>query len=171
MKVERHVGSVLKSTITTVSKITNYVGVVFLVLMMLATTADVVLRSIFNTAVLSPYTFEAVEFMMVILIFFGLSYCELQKGNITVDLLVSRLSTRIQLLLDAATYGLTIAFVLLLIWRSVAQALFVREAGTHATALGFPIYIFMLVIAFGCFLLCLSLIINLVQRLTGQKKA
>jgi TRAP-type C4-dicarboxylate transport system permease small subunit len=170
MTAKRDYGIDLKSIITPVSKLVNNIGMAFLVLMMLVTTADVVLRAFFNIAVLSPYAFEAVEFMMVLLIFFGLSYCELQKGNINVDLLVERLPAKLRKIIDASTYTLSIGFVALLVWRSYVQTQFVREAGTHSTALGVPIYVFMLVIAFGSFMLWIALVVNLLQIIVGKPK-
>jgi len=153
---------VIEKVVPKISKVVNNIGVTFLVLMMGLITLDVCLRA-FNIAVLGPYVFEAVEFMMVALIFFGLSYCELKKANVNVDLLVSKLPKGVQAVTDIIVYLLSIGFVLLLTWRSIIKTFDIKESGTVAVALGIPVYPFMLVAAFGSALLGITLIYNLLH--------
>lgn len=161
---------VLEMVIPKIIRVVNNVGVTFLVLMMGLITIDVSLRAFFNIAVLGPYVFEAVEFMMVVLIFFGLSYCELKKSNVSVDIMVSRFSKGIRAGIDIVVYLLSIGFMLLLTWRSIVKAFDVKETETVAVALGIPIYPFMLVVAFGCALLGITLIYNLLHIVLDLRK-
>ena len=156
-----------EKTIRPVSRITNYVGVAFLVIMMAIITIDVCLRAVLNLPVLGSYIYEAIEFMMVILIFFGAAYCEIKKSNITVDLLVSQLPKKAQGVIDVVTYSLGIAFFILMAWRNFVQAHFVLEAGTIGVAVAIPLYPFYLLIGFGSAMLCFALLLNLFYTLSG----
>ena len=146
-----------------ISKVINNISMVFLLLILGFITIDVSLRSFFNISVLGPYVYESVELMMVILIFSGLSYCELKKSNICVDLLVSKFSQSIRTAIDIVTYLLCIIFVILLTWRSIVKTLHVRESGTIALALDIPIYPFMAIVTIGSAFLGLTLVYNLIH--------
>ena len=75
-------------------RIISYSAAGVLALMMFLTAADVLLRYLFNRPISG--TMELTSYMMAVLVGFGLSYCALKKGLITVEIFTSRLSPRIQ---------------------------------------------------------------------------
>ena len=160
---------VMDKIIPKTSRAVNNFGMVFLLLMLGLITIDVSLRSFFNISVLGPYVYESVEFMMIVLIFSGLSYCELKRSNICVDLLVSKFPRSVRTAIDIVTYLLSIGFIVLLTWRSVVKTLRVKESGTIALALDIPIYPFMAVVAIGGTLLGLTLVYNLIHMILDAR--
>lgn len=88
--------------------------------MMLATSADVVLRFFFDAPLAGA--FEITEIAMALVIFAGMSLAALQREHITVNLLESRLPERVrrwQRFLGDAVCGLVAA---LLAWRIALRA-------------------------------------------------
>ncbi|UCG64349.1 MAG: TRAP transporter small permease, partial [Deltaproteobacteria bacterium] len=75
-------------------KLLNGIAMGTVAAMMFLTATDVILRYIFNRPISGAY--EVIEYMMAILIPFGLAYCALQGGHVSVDLLVSRFPKKIQ---------------------------------------------------------------------------
>ena len=150
-----HTNTVLRKVVNPLSRTDNIIGTAFLLGMMLLTTGDVISRYFINYPI--PGTFELVEFMLSIVIFFGLAYTAVQKGHIIVDLLFLLLPGRVRLVVAVITVLLSIAlFIVALI--GVIQ-LIIMHIQTHAVSsvLEIPVYPFTIAIAFGIALLCLVL--------------
>ena len=64
------------------------IGTTVLAVMMFFIMTDVLLRYIFNSPILGSY--EIVEYMMALLIPFGVVYCAHTKGHVAVDILFDR---------------------------------------------------------------------------------
>ena len=76
------------------------IAMISLFIMMLAVTADTLARSLFN----SPITgvFELVQnYLMVAMVFLGLSYTLKVKGHVRIDLLINKLPRKVSILLEA----------------------------------------------------------------------
>lgn len=94
----------LERGIQRLSRAINGIGVGFLALMMFLTGTDVTLRYIFNRPIAGAY--ELTELMMVILVFWGLSYTQLEKGHVAIELVFSRLPKTAQAIVDIIVYCL-----------------------------------------------------------------
>ena len=140
------------------------------VVMMFFITADVCLRALANMPVLGPYTYEAIGFMMVILVFFAVAHCQVQRSHVNVDLVASRLPRKAQLIIDSITNLLGVGLFGLITWRSIVQTQFMRDAGTISIALTVPLFPFLIVVAFGSALLCLVLIVHFLDTLLGVSR-
>jgi TRAP-type C4-dicarboxylate transport system permease small subunit len=82
-------GSTISLTGSVISRATGLVYIiaeVVMVSMMLLVAAEVFLRYFFNSPILG--TTEIIEFMMVVLVFFGLAYTQTRKGHIGVDVVI-----------------------------------------------------------------------------------
>ena len=71
----------------------NWVPVIFVFIMMFLTAADVLGRYIFSRPIYGAQ--DVTELMLVVIVFFGIPYLQFVKGHIKVELLFSRLSTKI----------------------------------------------------------------------------
>jgi TRAP-type C4-dicarboxylate transport system permease small subunit len=151
-----------------VSRVANSVGVIFLMVMMFFITLDVCLRALFNLPVLGPYTYEAIGFMMVIVVFFGIAHCQVQKSHVSVDLVTSRLPKRAQAAIGSCINFISMGLFGVLTWRSIVQAQFLRDVGVISAILPVPVFPFMLLVAFGSGLLCLILLVNFLDSLTNE---
>lgn len=145
------------------------VACVFLVVMMLHITADVLARGLFNSAVIG--TLETVAYYhMVIAVFLPLAFVERTGENIRVDLLVQRFPRRVQLGFYVLACLIGLAFFGALTWQSAIDAW--RSTMRQETIMSnFLFYIWpsrwALPIGFGA--CCLATFNNLLQALARRE--
>lgn len=144
-------------------KIINSVGVTALTLMMFLTAADVCLRYVFDSPVTGSY--ELTEFLMAILVSFGLAYTALHQGHINVDFLITRTPGKAQAVINSATTLLSLGFFALVAWRAAIYGLKLKADGYTSQSLAIPIYPFACAVALGSALLVLVLLIQLKEHL------
>lgn len=145
-----------------ISRIGNWIGMTFLILMALLVVSNIIIR--FFGGVISG-TYELVELMAAVAISFCIIYATLEKTNITVDILLSRLPKQVQSFLGSITSLLS-----LMVWGliAVASAIFARKQwmGEEMTdILAIPITPFRYVWVFALIILCLISLIQLSERL------
>jgi len=70
------------------SNIGTSIAMVLLVVLVLLTVADVVMRRFFNAPI--GGTFELTQVLLGIIVFFSFSYCAIKGGHIVLDVLVTR---------------------------------------------------------------------------------
>jgi C4-dicarboxylate transporter DctM subunit len=153
----------LGKVISPASRVINSIGVGILAAMMVLTAADVVLRYLFSRPVTGAM--ELTEYMMAIVVSFGLAYTAVQKGHVSVDLVISRLSARAQALVKSITFFLCLCFFSLIAWRSICYGEVLRSGGYTSSALYIPASPFAYVVAFGSAMLCLVFLVNLLENL------
>ena len=138
------------------AKITNYAGAAVLTSMMLLTGFDVTLRYIFNKPIRGSY--ELTEFLMSLVVALGLAYCAMEKGHVRVDLVVSRLSTRSQAVMNFIASLVFLIMFILITWQSVYRAQAMIQAHLTSNVLYIPSFPFVFVLTFGSAVLCLVLL-------------
>ena len=132
-------------------------------MMMFLITGDVSLRYLFNRPIKGSV--ELIELMMVVLVFLAVAYTASQKGNVAIELMVARLPQRAQAIIDIITHSLSLGLVSLIIWQSVVRANYLWLHEHVSWTLSIPIYPFVFLIAFGCALLAIVLLANLLDSL------
>jgi len=142
------------------------VGSVFLIPLMLLTTADVVSRDLFNHPI--PGAVELSEYILSIFILLGLAYAQQAKSHVGVSLFTSKLSTNTQSILLILTALICLFICVILTWQGLVVGL---EERTVSDWLRVPQYPFRLLVAVAGFLTCFELLIDLgsaVQKLEGR---
>jgi TRAP-type C4-dicarboxylate transport system permease small subunit len=157
----------IKKIIWWISRAANTIGAVLLMAMMFLITADVILRSVANKTILGTVTFESVGLMMVVLVFFALAYCQINKAHINIDILTVHFPVKVRRILESIMLFISLAFFAILTWQSIDKALYLRASKNISSALNIPTYPFLLVVAFGTALMTLVLLINFVDGLRG----
>ncbi len=84
--------------VSTIVKYVNALGISVLFLLIFVTTADVVGRYLRHPI---PGAFELVEMGLATAVFFGVAYTTLQRGHISIEWFVERLSPKKRLVIDA----------------------------------------------------------------------
>jgi len=130
--------------------------------------ADVGLRYLFNRPIVS--THELVMFLMAIVVFSALSYTETVDGHVRIDLVVSRMPQRAQGALRGVTSILSLGLFALIAQQNIVRARGLWLEGLTSSILHVPVYPFYLFVAFGCALLCLVLLIDVVVSLIPRGK-
>ncbi len=137
----------------------NRIAAVMLVLMMLLTVCDVLLRKIYGRSILG--TVELTEFMLVGLVFFSLAHTEIQRGHVRIDFFMQRVPLKIQSRLENMTQLLCVLLFGAIAWSLLIYAGNMCATGDVSQDLWIPIYPFIYVAAAGNALLSLSLLVSL----------
>ena len=139
-----------------------------LILMMLLTAADVILRYIFNRPV--RFAGELTEFLLVVVVSLGLSYCAIDKEHVAVDVLAGKIPKRLQGIFNCFTGLLTLGFFLLIVWRSFAEMHGLSKSGITSLVLYIPVYPFYGLVGVGFALFTLVIMMDLTDSIYGVFK-
>lgn len=104
-----------------ISMVFGAVATVFLLFMMLGTTADALARGLFGRPISG--VFEMSELAMVVLVFFGLGWTQQDDAHIRVTLLQKWLGQRQMAWLGAFGWSLAALVLVVLAWPATAEAL------------------------------------------------
>jgi len=144
-----------------VSTVSNSIGMVALAVMMILTAVDVTLRKTLNMPIIGAY--ELIQFMMAITVAFGLAYCGVEKGHVTVDLVENRLSKRNRAVLNMVTGFLGLVIAILITWQTCVHITKLYDSKVLSQVLLIPIYPFVGLVAFGIALYALVLLVHFLE--------
>lgn len=139
------------------------IGTLILFPMMLLTTFDVIARNVFNRPI--PGTYEASEYLLVVIILFGIGYVQQRDAQVRVDMFINMMPRKIALSLEVIYTIIGLCFFALVVWQGIVGTFHSVEQGEISTILNIPSYPFEFLIAFGSFLLCLELFVKLMKLL------
>jgi TRAP-type C4-dicarboxylate transport system permease small subunit len=145
-------------------RIISYAAASVLALMMFITAADVLLRYIFNRPISG--TMELTSYMMAVVVGFGLSYCALKKGLITVEIFISRFSPWVQVRFNCITYFLSFCFFSLVTWQSILYIKLMFESHLVSAVLRIPTFPFITALALGSLAFTLVLLSHFLDYLS-----
>lgn len=134
------------------------VGMFMAVPLMLLTTADVISRGFFNKPI--PGVMESSEYMLAVIILLGAAYTQQVKGHVWVDFITSRLPQRAQNVLRIITDLASLFIIALVVCMGYIEAV---EEKAVSDMLRIPQWPFKMLVAVGCFLLWLELLVDLVD--------
>ncbi len=143
------------------SRFVNIVGCIILICMMIMIVIDVFMRYIFNMPV--PGSVELVEFMMGAVVFTGMAYAGIKKAHIGLGFLISKLPERYQAAIDIFNFSISTLFFILIVWKSILQAIVLYNSNQTSNVLGIPIYPFIIVLTVGSGLLALVFLLFLIN--------
>lgn len=158
----------LYNGITVIGRGFNSLAAIAVVLMMLLTCADVILR-MFRRPI--PGTYELIGFLGTLVIAFSLAYTSLEKGHIAVEILVEKLPRKLKVAAGTFASAISAALFALITWQSLAYAADIRQSGEVSVTLTMPIYPFIYGIAAGSGLLCLVLLVESLRSAIRVVKA
>ncbi len=144
------------------------IGTTVLAAMMFFIMTDVLLRYVFNSPILGSY--EIVEYMMALLIPFGVVYCAHTKSHVAVDILFDRFPKRFQGIISVLTSLAVFLFFVLIAWQNI---LFIKESYAQKITSGvlyIPVYPFVTALAVGFVALCLVLLIDFLKTFFKRVK-
>lgn len=144
------------------SKLLFYISGAAILLMMLITCIDVVLR-LFRYAL--PGTFELVGFCSAITISFALAHTTIQKGHISVDFIVKLFPKKLQTLIEIITTLLCLYFYSFICYQSFIYANSQRLSETVSLTLQFPFYYIIYGIGVSIFIVCFILIVETIKNI------
>jgi len=146
------------------------VSCVTIAIMMFSTTIDTMLRYIFNKPI--PGVFELNEVILVVCVFMGLAWCQIERGHIRVTMVLVRLSSRNAVIMDTIIWIVALAFVMVLAletWHDAVYAYSIKMFRWGTVQM--PIWWARALVPVGLWLLCIQLVLDIwtdICRLTGR---
>jgi len=142
-------------------------GVAVLGLMSLAT-GNVILRFFFN----APYrgAYEVVGFLGAIVIAFALGYTQKRKGHIVVDILTERFPKRINRILDAINYFITMIFFAIVSWQIFVWGIKIAKSGEVSETIKIIFHPFVYCVAIGFLVFSLTLLNDFLKSLQTKEE-
>jgi tripartite ATP-independent transporter DctM subunit len=151
----------------TFGKWINVIGVFVLFLVTGLVAVDVVMR--YFDYPIKGVT-EIVEVLMIAAVFLGLAHTYNEKGNISMDLITPRLSTKVRLVWEFITTVISLALFVVVTWRVLLQTISWTEEGIHHGYTSIPVAPFASLVVLGCILLTLLILRDILQYIsTGMK--
>ncbi|MBN2467618.1 MAG: TRAP transporter small permease [Deltaproteobacteria bacterium] len=140
----------------------NWIAAGAVVVMMLLTSSDVVLR-LFRHPL--PGAYEIVGLLGAIIISFSLAYTSVEKGHIAVEFLVQRFSRGVQACFSVFNDLFSTALFAVIAWQTFAYAGDLKRTGEVSLTVQAPVYPFVYGVAIGSGLLCVVLMLDLLTSL------
>lgn len=152
---ESHIARVTDAVVTFMV----YIASIALMVLMLITTADVAGRYFFN----HPLTgvFDLTHFAVLIMVFFGLAYCGIKGGHVVIELFYDKLNRSVARVLDRIINLVGGLLFLIIAWRTVIQSIDIIEFKESSQLLLIPYYPFYWLVAFGCFMFAMVMILRI----------
>jgi TRAP-type C4-dicarboxylate transport system permease small subunit len=110
-------------------------------------------------------TYDYVSFIAAIVVAFALANCAVQRGHTQVELLVAHFSQRAQGIIGSITGILSLGIFSLVTWQCIVLANEMRRAGEVSMTSLLPFHPYIYAVAFGCALLCLVILVDLIKSL------
>ena len=153
-----------------IDRIVVSIAMASIFIMMIAVTFDAILRSVFNTPIVG--VFELVEnYLMVAIVFLGLSYTMKKDGFVRIDLFVNKLPRKISKWIDA--FVLLIGLVLYAIigyqgYHSTVEAYVNNYIDTGI--ISWPVWLSLVWVPLGSLLLVIRLVIQIIALFVPNKE-
>lgn len=154
--------------INSISQVLQHVAIALIVILMLLTVSDVFMRFVFNNPITG--TAEMGQQIMVCLVL-GVAWCAVRGEHVSVDLVMSHASPRIQAIVDIAMFLACLVIYAIITWRAFSESL--RDLKFHATAsmmLPIPTFPFWVLYTLGIAFLCVVIVALIIQRAKGAAK-
>ena len=132
------------------------------------TCADVILR-LFRHPILGTY--DLVCFIGALVAALAMADTTIRGGHIAVEILVSRLNARTQAVIYTITHLASIALFAVLAYQSLLLGNSLRASGEVSMTIRIPFYPVLYAISFSCWVVCLVLLVELMQVVTGKARA
>lgn len=149
-----------------VARVLLIIGAIILSAMMFLTMTDVVLRYAFRSPVSGAY--EIMQFMMAIVIPFGIVFCAHEKSHVSVEVVFDLLPLKIQRFLHCIVSLVVLVLFLLVAWQSILFVNETYETGYTSAVLYIPAFPFVGTIALGFVALSLVLLADFINALVGN---
>lgn len=137
-----------------------YLGGSALFMIMVLTGLDVLLRYFFNQPIQGSY--EITEYLMVILIAFGMPYCASKKGHVTVDIFILVFSETVRGIINCISTFVSLVLCCLITWQSALYMKKTIESGWGSPMLYIPVYPFIAVLTAGFAMFSIVLLVDFI---------
>jgi TRAP-type C4-dicarboxylate transport system permease small subunit len=139
---------------------------IFLLGMMLLIVTNVTIRPF---GAVFAGTYELIEALIIVVVAGALGYTEMEKGHVTVQIIVSRFPQRLQGVFETFIYLIGVGLWVVITWASIA-IMRERWLNEDTEVLSVPILPFRFIWVFGLIFFCSVLLVNLFKGLSQAVK-
>lgn len=136
--------------------------------MMVLVTADVLMRRLLSMPIRG--SFEVSTSLLVVMVFCAVAYVMTIQGHVVVDVFTNKYPKSFQRPLSVIALFLSLIIVVLMCWGSILSGLDNYSVGEASVLLKIPVAPFLFIVAFGCALLALVLLIQLIRVFVRVKE-
>lgn len=136
--------------------------------MMVLVTVDVLMRRLLSMPIRG--SFEVSTSLLVVMVFCAVAYVMTIQGHVVVDVFTNKYPKSFQRPLSAIALFLSMIIVALMCWGSIILGLDQYSVGERSVLLKIPVAPFVFVVAFGCALLFLVILIQFIRIFAPVKK-
>ena len=154
-----------ENSLTRVTKTLNIIAGTALTAMMLLTVADVFLR-IFRRPIVGAY--EIMELLLALVIGFAIPQVSLDRGNVSMELLLNLLSKRNKAILNTLTRITCIVLFILIGYNLFGVGEEYRLSGEVSSTIKLPFFPMPYAIGVCCFIECLVFILDIIKIWRGE---
>ncbi len=149
----------IRAFVQKITRILGYIGMFFIIPMMLLTSADATGRDFFSRPIRGA--FEMNSLVLSVFVLMGLAYAQQMKDHVRVTLVLERLPQRLSSAINIFTTLLCMFIVAIMSWQGIVVAL---EASSVTDMLRIPQLPFRLLVALGGLFLFLEFLFDLVDH-------
>lgn len=157
-----------KQRIYATSRIAVILGEVALAALVIIPVLDIIMRRLINTPL--PGAYELSKLILSLMVFSGMAYCGVRGLHISVDILTSHISKRVQKYSDIIIYFFCWLTTGLISAQLFIQTIITKRGHEVSTTLGLPIYPFMLVAGIGGALLTFVFLTQSLEKIMNVVK-
>lgn len=155
--------SCLEGFINPTSRLFNNTSAAILLVMPLPVFFDVISRLTFAGSI--PGVIEIEEFMLAIIVFFGIAFTQVEGEHIRIEFLTSRFSKWMQDILDSFNYFICLLFFFLMSSQLIMQGIEKIHMQEVSFVLRIPVFIFRFITALGALLLAIVIVGDFLRSL------
>ena len=142
--------------IRVVSRVLGYMATGFMIVLMLLTVVDVFLRYFFNAPIHGAT--EISRLLMIIIVFPALGWAAIDRKHIRVDLIVSRIPSRMQAIIGSITFFIGLVTYVIITWQSFLEAAVVKRQ-TSLLHISFTPFYWIMSVGFAIFCLVIAALV------------
>lgn len=147
-----------------------FVAAASLAIMIVSTTLDTTLRYSLNFLI--PGVFELNEVLMVVLVFLGIAWTQMERGHTRIIMVMRKMPVRRAIKMDIICWIICFIFLAILGFQSGKEALRAYQINEFRWgAVQMPIWWAKALVPLGCWMTCLQLLIDIwvdIGRLKGH---
>jgi TRAP-type C4-dicarboxylate transport system permease small subunit len=147
-----------------IAKTSGTLSGICVLVMTLTIVIDITGRTFFSRPL--EGSLELNEMLMVLTLFLGLAWTQSQRGNVKIEVFTSRLSLKHARAVNLVVWIISLVYCSLITIGGTVEALHstrIREAVWGIVR--FPVWPGKIIVALGCFLLCIQFIVDIINEL------
>jgi len=149
-----------EKSIRAVSQVCDRVAQLAVVAMMLIAVGNIVLRVIWRPVY---GTYDMITVVGSIAVAFALAYCAVRGGHIAVEIIVQRLPLMAQAVIGSITGILSLGIFAIITWQLWLYGTDMWRVGNVTMSIYIPFYPFIYGVSFGCGVLLLVILVDLIK--------